>query len=156
MAATQVCAMNSRPVTSSAPAIARPITRAPPFASSASIAMPSKPRNDSTATEVAASTSARPKVSGLYSGSHVHRPLPVAMAHAPKPRKMNSTISSPTSMIQVNRAVTLMPRVLTTVFAATNATSHTHTGTADSTATAARLACKATEATRYSSDGTRT
>src|SRR5690606_27469452 len=120
-----------------------------PRASSDNIAMPSNPRKDSTATAVAASTNDQPKVSGLYSGSHVQRPSPEAMAHAPMPRKTNSTISSPTNMIQVNAAVIRTPRELMIVLTATKPTSHTHTGTAG------MVAFIATDATRYSSDGTR-
>ena len=119
MAATHVWATNSSPASRRAPAIARPITREPPRASSASIAMPSKPRNDSTATAVAASTSDQVNVCRLYSGSHVQWPLPLATAHVPTPMKTSSTISSPTSMIQVNVAVILMPSELTTVFSRT-------------------------------------
>jgi hypothetical protein len=65
MAATQVWAMNSSPATSSAPAIARPTSLPPPRDSSASMEMPSTPRNDNRATAVAARTMDQVKVCGL-------------------------------------------------------------------------------------------
>ena len=57
--------MNSVPAMASPTIIARPIRRAPSRFSSASVEMPSKPRNESTAIETALNTSPTENVSGL-------------------------------------------------------------------------------------------
>ena len=57
--------MNSTPASSSAATIARPIGRADSLFSSASVEMPSKPRNDSTAIDTAPNTSDQENVPAL-------------------------------------------------------------------------------------------
>src|SRR4051812_27671193 len=111
--------------------------------------IPSKPRNDNTATAAAPNAIFQVKVCGSYNGDQLQCPLPAQIAHPPTTMKTSNTSSSPTSISQVNLAVSLIPRELMTVFTTTNATSHTHTGTIDT------VACMATAATRYSNVGTK-
>jgi hypothetical protein len=63
-AATQVCSTNSAPTSARPASMARPIRRALPRFSSASVAIPSKPRNESTAMDTAVNTTPTEKVSG--------------------------------------------------------------------------------------------
>jgi hypothetical protein len=110
-AATQVCTRNRTPASSSAANIALPMDRADSRFSSASIEMPSKPRNDSTAIDTAPNTTGQENVALLYSGAQLNPcPLPCARATTPTTRKISSTSSSPTNMTLFTRAVISMPR----------------------------------------------
>ncbi len=79
--------------------------------SSASVEMPSKPRNDSTATDAAANTTLQVKEEDSKIGENAPAwPLPWASATPPTTRKIASTASSATSMTRVILAVIWMPR----------------------------------------------
>ena len=63
--AMYVCSTNSAPTMASDAIMARPGPRRPSSASSDSVAIPSKPKNDSTPSDTALNTSGRLNVAGL-------------------------------------------------------------------------------------------
>ena len=62
--AIHVCSMNNTPTSTKAITVARPTEFNPPRVSSAKVEMPSKPKNDSTAIEVAPAIVAMEKTCG--------------------------------------------------------------------------------------------
>ena len=129
--------------------MARPGPRRPSFASSDSVAMPSKPRNDRTPNDTALMTRFGSNVEGLKSGSSEKpRDEGSASSHrTPSTTKTSSTRISSTSATRFTISVSPMPRTFTNVFAATNATANAHGGTSGTSPDSA------VEATTYMSKG---
>src|SRR6202041_3227931 len=129
--ATQVCRMNSRPTSSSDSRVAPPIARAPSRLSSASVEMPSKPRKDRTAIDVAPAIVAIEKAAGSYTGFKVSPPAPWPPYSAARPIKTNSAsvASSKTSKYKLTRTVRRMPIRLTPALKPTKPMIHAQSGT---------------------------
>src|SRR5450631_17015 len=124
--------MNKTPTNTSDNTVARPTASSLPQLSSASVEIPSKPRKDSTAIEVAPATVDIENTRGSYMGLNVRPPAPAPPYKPISPRTTNSAsvTNSIASMYRLTRAVNSIPSKLTTALNEMKPASQIHAGTA--------------------------